>query len=293
MADIESGDPETSRADQHASLEWSAKRPSFTKLVETRAEREAKISKFKEEQKQQRNWVSLRAAIDWRAKLNERGERTAALNEALALKYLNEIWEALSGAADDCSVTFQLGAAHFPSCKIVNADQVDPVSDFSVSDLEELRKGQKSVDHLIMVRALIDRLWVPRTVLLSLFHEKQWLPVPSWLEQPSARALQEVALNAAGKSPEKAGRHGKRGAKQKIEWRQEIYPFMFQMLKEKGDFDERGQEEGWRAQADMERAVSEYIADTLEKDMAESTVREWVARFMPELRAELASAQGR
>jgi len=106
--------------------------------------------------------------------------------------------------------------------------------------------------------------------------------------------LQEVTSNSAGESPNKAASwRGKRGAKQKIEWRHEVYPFMLQMLQERGDFDEPDQEEGWRAQADMERAVKAYVLDTFDKDFSESTVRDWVAKFMPELRAELASAQGR
>jgi hypothetical protein len=68
---------------------------------------------------------------------------------------------------------------------------------------------------------------------------------------------------------------------------------MQSLLSRKGDFDEIGQAEDWRTQADMERAVADYISGQYDKRLAESTVRKWVSKFMPKARAELTSAQGR
>jgi hypothetical protein len=258
--------------------------PGGARLLDRRAKKSAQLLRFTEKQNRTRRWVPLSAAIDWLAEFTKRGERCTP-NEALALTRTAEIWNAIRG--DVLFPKYQLGGDDLPWCLIKGADPDHAISRFVVHDLAA------ASDDPQMLRALIERLWLPRDLLLKLFQEKRW-PVAPWLEQPPVRLLQEVTSNSAGKSPNKAaGRLGKRGAKQKIEWRQEVYPFMLQMLQERGDFDEPDQEEGWRAQANMERAVSDYIYDTFDKDFSESTVRDWVAKFMPELRAELASAQGR
>ena len=282
MADIKAGDPETLKSDSRAYQEWQDKAPAstdlaFSALVNARAAREAQILEFEKEQSRH-GGVSLGVAVEW---LEE-------CNKELLTKRVNQLWKALSGETS----TFRIGGDLLPSATIVQKDSSPPIETFDAADVAAVLKSPMYRDPQVL-RALIERLWVPRDVLLKLFEERPW-PIAPWLEQPPVRVLQEVTSNSAGESPNKAASwRGKRGAKQKIEWRHEVYPFMLQMLQERGDFDEPDQEEGWRAQADMERAVKAYVLDTFDKDFSESTVRDWVAKFMPELRAELASAQGR
>jgi hypothetical protein len=126
----------------------------------------------------------------------------------------------------------------------------------------------------------LSRFWIPRAVCSQWFQTEGY-PLPPWLQTDQPALPNGAAIE----------RKGKRGTKPLIDWKQEIYPFMQRLLREKGDFDEIDQVEGWRSQADMERAVSDYVSGQFDKSPVESTVRSWVSKFMSELRAELSSVQ--
>jgi hypothetical protein len=91
------------------------------------------------------------------------------------------------------------------------------ISLFTALDLIDARKA-KMYDPQVL-RALIERFWVPRDLLLKLFQEKRW-PVASWLNDPPPAPIAEIiSSNAATVSPEnseeepaKSGLHGRAGA---------------------------------------------------------------------------------
>jgi hypothetical protein len=56
--------------------------------------------------------------------------------------------------------------------------------------------------------------------------------------------------------------------------------YVFELFEKKGDLDPRTA--GWRCQADLERAISDYILNHLGKDAAESTIRNHARRLHSE-----------
>jgi hypothetical protein len=65
-------------------------------------------------------------------------------------------------------------------------------------------------------------------------------------------------------------RNRRRGATPKFDW-PEVEQFVFQKMDEEGDFREWDTE--WKCQADLERAVSDYVASKYGASPAESTIR--------------------
>jgi hypothetical protein len=133
---------------------------AVARLLARRRKKTLQLLRFKEKQKRQRRWVPLRAAIDWLAEFNQRGERSAP-NEALARMRTAELWAVLRGD-DVLFLKYQLGGEYLPWCLIEDADPDHAISRFLRTDLSRASWDQR------MIRALIRGLWVPRPMLLAL-----------------------------------------------------------------------------------------------------------------------------
>jgi hypothetical protein len=190
MADIKAGDPETLKSDSRAYQEWQDKAPAsadlaFAALVDARAARQAQILEFEKEQSRH-GGVSLGVAVEW---LEE-------CNKELLTKRVNQLWKALSGETS----TFRIGGDLLPSATIVQEDSSPPMETFDAADVAAVLKSPMYRDPQVL-RALIERLWVPRDVLLKLFQEKPW-PIAPWLEAPPAPIAEIIPSNSAAVSPE-------------------------------------------------------------------------------------------
>jgi hypothetical protein len=153
-------------------------------LLGSKAARQAQILKFKKEQGQH-GLVSLDAAIDW---LEE-------CNRELLTERIGKIWKALSG---DVSI-FKIGGDLLPSATMVHEDSSLPVSEFNALDLAVARKT-KMYDDPRALRTLIERLWVPRNVLLRLFEEAPW-PIPPWLKPVTGNQTDSAAAAVPDRRP--------------------------------------------------------------------------------------------
>jgi len=165
------------------------------RLLARRRKKTLQLLRFKEKQKRQRRWVPLRAAIDWLASFNSRGERTTP-DDGKATLFSAEMWSALCGR--DIFTNFQLGSNELPWCIIEGAADPDhAISRFTRIDLVYASNDKRKL------LALIKRLWVPRDPLLNLFQEKRW-PVAPWLNELPAPApvANTTSPNSVAAGPE-------------------------------------------------------------------------------------------
>jgi hypothetical protein len=186
-------DAETARAAQNPD-------PGAKRLFARRAKLQVQIARLT----QKRRWISLGETINWLAAFNTQGFRGTIDNKA-ALSYAAELRDALCGGAFSRAIA----GKSLPRVIILSDDQ--PAARFNSEDIDAVRKpkpGQRRktamYDDPPTLRTLIERLWVPRDLLLKLFQERQW-PTPGWIEtprsQPEVSPLQDgyqIPESAAG-----------------------------------------------------------------------------------------------
>jgi hypothetical protein len=148
------------------------------------------LFRFKEKQRRQRRWVPLRAAVDWLAEINERGDRCAP-TEALALRRATEICALIRG--DVLFPKYKLGGNDLPWCLIEDADPDNAISRFTALDLACASINPKKL------RATVKKLWLPPSLLLLLFQEKRW-PVPPGLNEPAKPVVEPKRLSKKAKA---------------------------------------------------------------------------------------------
>ena len=168
-------DAETARAAQNPD-------PGAKRLFARRAKLQAQIARLT----QKRRWISLGETINWLAAFNTQGVRGTIDNKA-ALSYAAELRDALCGGAFSRAIA----GKSLPRVIILSDDQ--PAARFNSEDIDAVRKpkpGQRRktamYDDPPALRTLIERLWVPRDLLLKLFQEKRW-PPPGWIETPRSK----------------------------------------------------------------------------------------------------------
>ena len=162
--------------------------PGATRLLDRRDKKDAQLRRFKEKQKRQLRWVPLRSVINWLKEFNEHGERCAP-NERLAEMRADEIWGALTGS-DILFAKYQLGNNGFADCLIEDDANPKAVSRFTADDMAGASKDPQ------MISALIDRLWVPRELLLDLFQKKKWHAGTLFDPPPVIATAQHIAKPA-------------------------------------------------------------------------------------------------
>jgi hypothetical protein len=175
MADVEAGNPDVWKADEAARQEWQDTKPTFAQLVAAKAARRARIEQFEQKQRRWRNLVSLHEVFCWLSDCDDAQNATAS-------KRIDIICRALS----ETQSIFRIGGDLLPWAIIAQPDYSPPISMFFASDIAAVRNSSLYPDSRAL-RRLIERLWVPREVLLKFFQEKLWM-WPPCLDTPTPPA---------------------------------------------------------------------------------------------------------
>jgi hypothetical protein len=179
-------DAETARAAQNPDI-------GAKKLLVRHATRRAQMAKLK----RQRRLISLREAINWLAAFNAQGFR-GPIDQDKALSIVAELHDAL------CNGAFMVDSEQ----RVMMLADDQPATRFFNENVKAIRpenaKRSKMYDgDPDMLRAVIERLWVPRELLRNLFHRKNWktegffdLPPATNFKpaKPAAQTTEEVFL---------------------------------------------------------------------------------------------------
>jgi hypothetical protein len=123
------------------------------------------------------------------------------------------------------------------------------------------------------MRAFILQLWVPRPLLLDLFEQRAWL-VPNWLRALSAHPSSASMAKVEAKEKDKGGRPPE------YDW-DSVKAYALGLVREHG-MPGRGNRR-LRSKSQLAEAVLDEWSSKYDQQLAISTVRRHVGRWLSEL----------